>query len=133
MQVISDLADKEDCIIIGHCSNYVLKDSPNVLNILVTAHEEDRLEYMQHKYRISRKQAEHKIRMQDHDTERYYLHFTGQQWKDSSTYHLTIDSSLLGYQGTVDLLEKLVRQHYLDVDKVKVSNRKSFLSKLFGV
>lgn len=132
-EVISDLADKEDCIIIGHCSNYVLKDSPNVLNILVTAHEEDRLEYMQHKYRISRKQAEHKIRMQDHDTERYYLHFTGQQWKDSSTYHLTIDSSLLGYQGTVDLLEKLVRQHYLDVDKVKVSNRKSFLSKLFGV
>lgn len=129
--VISELAEKEDCIIVGHCSNYVLRNSPNVLNIFISANEEDRLEYMQYKYKINRKQAEQKIRRQDHDTERYYQHFTGIHWRDSSTYHLTIDSSLLGYQGTVDLLEKLVRKHYLDVDKVKVVNRKSFLAKLF--
>ncbi|MCR5613459.1 cytidylate kinase family protein [Treponema sp.] len=117
---IKNLAQTQDCIIIGHCSNHILKDSPEVLNIFITANQEHRLEYIQHKYKIDKRLAARKIKKQDSDTEKYYRHFTDSNWKDSDNYHLTIDSSLLGYEGTVNLLEQLVRQHYLDVNKVKI-------------
>lgn len=122
-EVITELANSTDCIIIGHCSNYVLKNNPNVLNICITADDHSRRQYIKQKYNLDNKHAAEKIKNQDNDTDHYYYHFTGTHFKDSSGYHVTIDSSLLGLDGTVSLLEQLVRHHYLDVNKVKVSRR----------
>ena len=36
-QIIRDLAEKESCVIVGKCADYVLKDRPNVVSIYIEA------------------------------------------------------------------------------------------------
>lgn len=121
-RVIANLAETQDCIIIGHCSNYILKKFPGALHFLITADMEHRIEYISEKYRISQRKAIEKIETQDSDINDYYKHFTGNDWKDSSMYQMTIDSSVFGYEGTAELIEQIVKRHYIQVPSVKVKD-----------
>lgn len=118
--VIKELAQKEDCIIVGHCSNFILRDNPSCVHFFVSADAKHRIEYISEKYRITRKHAERKIRRQDNDTSKYYKHFTGHDWTEVDGYHMALDSTMFGYEGTAELMEQIVKKHYIEVPKVKV-------------
>lgn len=118
--VIKHLAETQDCIIVGHCSNYVLKEVPGSVHVFVCADKAHRIEYMKEKYKISERRAAWKIKHQDLDTFSYYEHFTGQNWKNADSYDFTVDSTMFGYEGTAELLEEVIKKRYLDVPKVKV-------------
>ena len=119
-KVITDLAQKKDCIIVGHCSNYVLKDFAGVINIFITSDMEHRIEYIAEKYLLERDKARARIEKQDADTYEYYKHFVGHDWKDPNGYHITINSSQFGYEGTAEIIDHIVRHNYIAVPKVKV-------------
>lgn len=119
-RVISKLAERQNCIIVGHCSNFILKDNKNVMNILITADMKNRITYISEKYGLNRHDAQKKIRRQDHNTLEFYLHFTNQDWKDSGNYHLCLNSSLFGYEGTADIIEDIVKKNYTNTPSIKV-------------
>lgn len=119
-RVISKLAERQNCIIVGHCSNFILKDNKNVMNILITADMKNRITYISEKYGLNRHDAQEKIRRQDHNTWEFYLHFTNQDWKDSGNYHLCLNSSLFGYEETADIIEDIVKKNYTNTPSIKV-------------
>lgn len=119
-RVISKLAERQNCIIVGHCSNFILKDNKNVMNILITADMKNRITYISEKYGLNRHDAQKKIRRQDHNTCEFYLHFTNQDWKDSGNYHLCLNSSLFGYEETADIIEDIVKKNYTNTPSIKV-------------
>lgn len=119
-RVISKLAEKQSCIIVGHCSNFILKDDKNSIHILITADMKHRITYISEKYGLNRRNAQKKIRKQDHNTWEFYLHFTNQDWKASNNYHLCLDSTLFGYEGTADIIEDIVKKNYTNAPSVKV-------------
>lgn len=119
-RVISKLAERENCIIVGHCSNFILKDNKNVMNILITADMKNRITYISEKYGLNRHDSQKKIRRQDHNTWEFYLHFTNQDWKDSGNYHLCLNSSLFGYEETADIIEDIVKKNYTNTPSIKV-------------
>lgn len=119
-RVISKMAERENCIIVGHCSNFILKDNKNVMNILITADMKNRITYISEKYGLNRHDAQKKIRRQDHNTWEFYLHFTNQDWKDSGNYHLCLNSSLFGYEETADIIEDIVKKNYTNTPSIKV-------------
>lgn len=119
-EVIRQLAEKEDCIIVGHCSNYVLRELKGAIHLFITADLEQRISYISEKYSINEEKALEKIQKQDSDTYEYYLHFTGQNWKEAGNYHITINSNLFGYERTAEMIEQIVRNNYIAVPKVKV-------------
>lgn len=119
-RVISKLAERQNCIIVGHCSNFILKDNKNVMNILITADMKNRITYISEKYGLNRHDSQKKIRRQDHNTWEFYLHFTNQDWKDSGNYHLCLNSSLFGYEETADIIEDIVKKNYTNTPSIKV-------------
>lgn len=119
-RVISKLAERQNCIIVGHCSNFILKDNKNVMNILITADMKNRITYISEKYGLNRHESQKKIRRQDHNTWEFYLHFTNQDWKDSGNYHLCLNSSLFGYEETADIIEDIVKKNYTNTPSIKV-------------
>lgn len=119
-RVISKLAEKQNCIIVGHCSNFILKNNKNVMNILITADMKNRITYISEKYGLNRHDSQKKIRRQDHNTWEFYLHFTNQDWKDSGNYHLCLNSSLFGYEETADIIEDIVKKNYTNTPSIKV-------------
>lgn len=119
-RVISKLAERQNCIIVGHCSNFILKNNKNVMNILITADMKNRITYISEKYGLNRHASQKKIRRQDHNTWEFYLHFTNQDWKDSGNYHLCLNSSLFGYEETADIIEDIVKKNYTNTPSIKV-------------
>jgi cytidylate kinase len=117
---IEKLAMDHDCIIVGHCSHYILKDLNSAFHVHVSADEQHRISYMENKYNVSFRKALDMIEHQDQDVDVYYRHFTGIDWKAAANYHLCLDSTLFGYEGVADIVEQAVRSNYMEVPKATV-------------
>lgn len=111
-KVITNIANEQACIIIGHCSNYLLKGLNGCLHVHICADMEHRIQYMKEKYRISNRDAVNLIHRQDRDVDQYYAHFAGINWKEAVNYHITLDSSVLGYDATAEIIEELAKKKY---------------------
>jgi len=111
-RVISRLAEQEDCIIIGHCSNFILQNMEGALHIFIGTDIQNRAAYLSNKYSIPHKKALEKIKKQDEDTSKYYKLFTGMHWKDPDTYHICIDSAMFGDEGTAEMIEYYIKKGY---------------------
>ncbi len=106
---IKKLADAGPCVLIGRCADYALKDRDDVLNIFITAPLEHRIERVAARNNISESEAKERIKKTDKSRASYYNYYSSKEWGDAKSYDLCIDSSLLGIEGTVELLKELVR------------------------
>lgn len=110
-KVIEDLYNSdESSIIVGRCSDYILKDKENVIKLFIYSSDMD--------FKISRKVqyeglnkviAEKKIKQIDKQRAEYYKRFTSQIWGNRDNYDLCIDTSKLSIDGTIDVLESYIR------------------------
>lgn len=105
---IKKLADKGPCVLIGRCADYVLKDRSDVINLFITAPLENRIERVARRNNISKEEARNRIKRTDKSRASYYNYYSSKDWGDAKSYDLCVDSSMLGVEGTVELLEKLV-------------------------
>lgn len=108
-KLIEELYEKENCIIIGRCSDYILSDK-NVIKLFIYSSDMDFKINRKMKYEdISRKEATKKIQKIDKERSEYYEHFTTQKWGDKSNYDISIDASKLGVEKTIDMLESYIK------------------------
>ena len=103
---IKKLADKGPCVLIGRCADYALKDRDDVINLFITAPLENRIKRVAARNGISENEAKDRIKKTDKSRASYY---SAKDWGDAKSYDLCIDSSLLGIDGTVELLKDLIR------------------------
>lgn len=103
-EVIRDLAKKGNCIIVGRCSDYILKDNPHCLRIFLHAPMESRISQVMKRESLSRKDAAAKIQKEDRRRSDNYRYYTRSIWGASGAYHLSIDTDF-----GPDYIEKLVR------------------------
>ena len=108
-QVIRNLAEKGSCIIIGRCADYALKDRDDVINLFITAPLENRIKRVAARNNVSESEARERIKKTDKSRASYYNYYSAKDWGDAKSYDLCIDSSLLGIEGTVELLKDLIR------------------------
>lgn len=110
-RVIEELYEKENCVIIGRCSDYILKDKENVLSIFIYSSDmEFKINRKKELENISFEEAKRKITKVDKQRAKYYNHFTSQIWGDKSNYDLLIDSSKIEIQQIIDIIEKYIKQ-----------------------
>lgn len=101
--VIRSIADKESAIFIGRCADYILRDRP-CLDVFITATEEVRIKRVASRMNITPEQAQAMMRKKDRTRETYYNYFTFGNWGVASNYDLCVDSSILGIDGTADMI-----------------------------
>jgi cytidylate kinase len=107
--VIRKIGEGGDAVIIGRCADYILRDLP-CLNVFVTGPEEYRIERIVKNEGISEEEAEKLIRKKDRIRETYYNYYTMGSWGSASNYHLCVDSSVLGIEGTADYIIEFGRK-----------------------
>jgi len=98
--VIRSLADQGSCIFVGRCADYVLKDHPRCLNVFLSADIGDRVKRVSEIRHITAHQAQELIENTDKKRSGYYSYFSGKVWGDAVSYHLCINSSVLGPDET---------------------------------
>ena len=107
---IRKIAEQGSAVIVGRCSDYVLRDFDNTLNIFLTSPLSVRVERICERHDLSEDKAEALILQKDRSREEYYNYFTFGNWGVASTYDLCIDSSILGIEGTADFIIDFARR-----------------------
>ena len=112
-KIIRELAGKESCVIIGRCSNYILKDYPNVVSVFVHAPMDYCIARSLERSSItSEKEMEKFILKTDKFRGDYYHYYTGRTWNDARNYDLCLDSSKLGFEKCVEAIKGYVKLRF---------------------
>ncbi len=106
---IKKLADQGPCVLIGRCADYALKDRDDVINLFICAPLENRIARVAARNNLTADEARDRIKKTDRARASYYNYYSSKDWGDAKSYDLCIDSSLLGIEGTVELLAELVK------------------------
>lgn len=101
---IRDIAESGSAVIVGRCSDYVLRDMEYCLNVFLTSPEDVRAERVSQRCAISKEDAGELVEKKDKKREDYYNYHTYGNWGVASNYDLCIDSSILGIEGTADFI-----------------------------
>ena len=91
-------------------SEYILRDNPRCVNIFISASREDRIARLCRLHSISESAAEEKMNKADKRRAEYYNYYSYKTWGAAATYHLCVDSSVLGIDETVGYIEEFVRK-----------------------
>lgn len=108
--VIRQLAEKNSCLFVGRCADYILREHPRCVNIFISASNEDRIERISKKSGVTRQEAIHLMEKADKQRAEYYNFYSNKRWGRAETYHLCINSSQLGIEATVDFIEAFIRK-----------------------
>ena len=108
-KIIKELAEQENCIILGRCGNYLLQDRRDVLRVFIHAPLEARRDRVaDFSLAWSEKEVLRHIRTEDKRRAAYYRYYTGEEWRDASGYDLCLDSEVLGEDGCVERILKVL-------------------------
>ena len=108
---IKKIADEGSCVIVGRCADYALQDYDNVLNVFVHAPLEDRIKRISAKYELSESKAKDMIYKKDKQRASYYNYYSSSKWADIKNYDLTINSSHLGIDQTVEVIAAIAQRN----------------------
>lgn len=109
-KAIKKLADKGSCIFIGRCSDYVLKDRSNVINLFFHSSTEKRCKCISERLNISNEKALQQLTKKDKNRASYYKYYTEQRWGDAKNYNLSVDTSIVGIEGAVNIVLKYIEE-----------------------
>ena len=114
--IIRDLAEKDSCIFIGRCADYILRDQPCCINLFFTANLEDRIARMAGEKNITPEQAAELIEKTDRRRADYYNYYSGKTWGAAESYDLCINTSHLGFEGTAEMLKGYIASRLKNKD-----------------
>lgn len=111
-KIIVNLAEKESCIIVGRCADHILRDCKNIINIFIYAPYEARLINCVERLDMRLDEAKRMIASVDKARESYHRHYCGYSMSDKDYKHVMLDSSLLGVDGTCDILTDIIKNRF---------------------
>lgn len=107
---IKKLAEEESCVIVGRCADYALAEHPNTIRVFITGEEEDRIERLRKVYNLDRAKAKDMMIKTDKKRSSYYNYYSSKKWGDAKGYDLCINSSIVGYNGAVEIIKAFIKQ-----------------------
>lgn len=111
-QTIESLYEKESCIIIGRCADFILKDKSDIIKVFVYSSDKQfKVERKVKLENLTEKEAVEKIKSVDKQRADYYNHFTSLNWGDKENYDICLDTSRLGVEQTIDIIENYVKKY----------------------
>lgn len=103
-KIIKELADRESCVIVGRCSDYILRDREDCLNVFIYSDIEKREKRVLERYGESEKPIRKRILDKDSRRKIYYSHYTDRPWGIPQNNDVCLDSGRLGEKICVDTI-----------------------------
>lgn len=114
-KVIQKLAERESCIIIGRCANYVLRDRDDVLKVKIYAPAEKRVNYILNIYPdMTYEKALSLLKKKDKQREAYHNYVTGKSSGDLNEQHIMYNSAAFTIDEIVDMLYEIIMKRFGD-------------------
>lgn len=107
-EAIRKAAADHSCIFIGRCADYVLRDFPRCVNVFITADMTDRISSVVKRNGCTENEARSIIERGDKERADFYNFYSSGTWGAASTYHLCINSSVLGIDRTAEYIKQFI-------------------------
>ena len=88
-----------------NCADYALADYPNVVSVFITADEDVKIKTLMERHKITESQAKDLMIKTDKKRSSYYNYYSSKRWGDSKSYDLCMNSSKIGYDGVVKMIQ----------------------------
>ena len=111
--VLNDFADAGPCILVGRCADYVMRRRPRLMKIYIYAPLAVRTQNAMRLMNVGEVDARRMCLDVDRARSAYHRRYSGYDVMDPEQFHLMIDSSLLGVEGTAQLLAHLIREKFM--------------------
>ncbi len=105
---IRKAADEHSCIFIGRCADYILRNNPRCVNVFITADMKDRIANVMKWNECDEAHARELIEKGDKERADFYNFYSSGTWGAAETYHLCINSSVLGIEKTAEFIQEFV-------------------------
>lgn len=109
-EAIRNLAQKESCILVGRCADYILREDPACLSFFIHNTMENRIQRVVESLGITVEEAKEKIAKIDKSRSAYYNYYTNKLWGVASSYNFSIDASVLGIDETVAFIKAFIEK-----------------------
>ncbi len=107
-EIIREIAEREDCVIVGRCADYVLNEHPQCVRVFVYADFEARVRTVCARESISEGEARDRIIKTDKRRSNYYNYYTGHKWGRLENYDLSVSTDRIGVEAAARLIADYV-------------------------
>ncbi len=106
-KVIKNIA-KNPSIIIGRCSNYVLRNNKKIINVFLYSDMKNKEKRVTKYYNIPKENAKKQIEKINKQRAKYYKFYTGCKWNDIENYDIALNTDVLGVNKTAEVLKEFI-------------------------
>lgn len=106
-KIITELTEKESCVIVGRCADYILRDKADCLTAFIHASMDYRADRIVRVYGEREVSPQERLRDKDKRRAAYHRFYTDMKWGDAKNYQITLDSGKLGIEQCVKILQML--------------------------
>lgn len=108
-KIIRELAEKEPCIIIGRCADFILKERDDVLDVFLHASCENRIKRLVSEGVDLDKKPEKFLKDRDCRRSSYVHFYTDMKWGEARNYDMSLDTGKLGIEKCAELIESVYK------------------------
>lgn len=96
-------------VVVGRCSEHILREYDGLIPIFILGDEDTKIKRVMERRNFTEKEAKAALARHNRLRERYHNSYCEGKWGDSRCYDVCINSSRLGLDGTVKILEDYIR------------------------
>ncbi len=108
-KVIKQFADEGNCVILGRCADYILRDYDECIHIFIRSDVQSRIDRIVNVYKEGGDSPEKLLREKDKRRRVYYKNYTGLNWGDSGNYHVVLDSGYIGVEKCAEIIADIAK------------------------
>lgn len=109
-EAIQKASADHSCVFIGRCADYILRNNPRCVNVFITADMKDRIANVMKWNECDEAKARVIIEKGDSERAAFYNFYSSGAWGAADTYHLCINSSVLGIEKSAELIKDFAVQ-----------------------
>lgn len=105
-KIIEELAAEGNCVIVGRCADYILRERRDALHVFIYGDEQEKARRIVERYGEKNKSPEKRLHEKDQKRKVYYKNYTGRTWGQAENYDLCLNSSALSLDTCTELILK---------------------------
>lgn len=106
---IKKIAKQGDCVFVGRCADYALRDDYDITNVFIYSDEQSKIKRICERHNVSEAKAREMMIKTDKKRASYYNYYTDKKWGNSSSYDLCINSGKTGIENAVELIMQYIQ------------------------
>ncbi len=107
-KLIREIAEKESCVIVGRCADYVLKDMDGVVRVYLHAPIKNCMKRVSRLYELNPDDAKELIRSMNKTRGNYYEHNTGHRWSELTNYDVCLNTAGMSAEQCIEIIKKYI-------------------------